>query len=129
VEAQPGKNQTYVVTNYGKEIAGTLTRRAHSSPHMMGGQNVVCMASAHANAEICRDMSPTVLSHAAKTSPIVCMTDGSASEDERPIVIDRAAYNQGENAKFQPRIEESDVMSAMVAKGPHAVAYKDQTEG
>jgi hypothetical protein len=58
------------------------------------------------------------------------MADDSATDQgERPIVIDRAAYNQGENAKFQPRIEESDVMSAMVAKGPHAVAYKDQAEG
>jgi DNA (cytosine-5)-methyltransferase 1 len=78
VEAQPGKNQTYVMTNYGEEIAGTLTRRADSSPSPMGGQNVVCMASGHANAEVCQDMSPTVLSHAAKQAPIVCMADDNA---------------------------------------------------
>jgi DNA (cytosine-5)-methyltransferase 1 len=39
-----------------------------------------------------------------------------------PIVIDRAAFNQGENAQYEPRIEEGETMSSLVAKGPHAVA-------
>ncbi len=39
-----------------------------------------------------------------------------------PVVIDRAAYNQGKNALYPPRIEESEVMSSLVARGPHAVA-------
>jgi DNA (cytosine-5)-methyltransferase 1 len=38
-----------------------------------------------------------------------------------PIVIDRAAFNQGEGALYPPRIEESETMSALVARGPHAV--------
>ena len=38
-----------------------------------------------------------------------------------PIVIDRAAFNQGINAKYEPHIEESQVMDTLVARGPHAV--------
>lgn len=37
------------------------------------------------------------------------------------IVIDRAAFNQGVNAQYEPHIEESDVMDTLVARGPHAV--------
>ncbi|NBW23654.1 MAG: DNA (cytosine-5-)-methyltransferase, partial [Caulobacteraceae bacterium] len=40
----------------------------------------------------------------------------------QPTIIDRAAFNQGENAQYEPRIEASETMSTLVAKGPHAVA-------
>lgn len=54
-----------------------------------GGEGVgpLCMASNHTNAEICDGMAPTLLSHMQK---------------DAPIVIDRAAYNQGANAKYPP---------------------------
>jgi site-specific DNA-cytosine methylase len=42
---------------------------------------------------------------------------------ETPIVIDRAAYNQGENARYEPVIEESQTMPSLVARGPHAVGH------
>ena len=47
------------------------------------------MASNHTNAEICDGMAPTLLSHMQK---------------DAPIVIDRAAYNQGANAQYTPHI-------------------------
>ncbi len=40
----------------------------------------------------------------------------------QPTIIDRAAFNQGENAQYEPRIEEGETMSSLVARGPHAVA-------
>lgn len=40
---------------------------------------------------------------------------------QEPIVIDWAAFNQGENAQYTPHIGQSDVMDTLVAKGPHAV--------
>ncbi len=40
----------------------------------------------------------------------------------QPIVIDRAAFNQGENAQYDPVIREDNAMPSMVARGPHAVA-------
>ena len=39
----------------------------------------------------------------------------------KPVVIDRAAFNQGENAQYDPHIGESEVMDSLVARGPHAV--------
>ena len=38
-----------------------------------------------------------------------------------PSVIDRAAFNQGENAQYVPHIGESEVMDSLVARGPYAV--------
>ena len=38
-----------------------------------------------------------------------------------PIVIDRAAFNQGINAQYEPHIEASETMDSLVARGPHAV--------
>ena len=38
-----------------------------------------------------------------------------------PIVIDRAAFNQGVNAQYEPHIGESETMDTLVSKGPHAV--------
>jgi len=43
----------------------------------------------------------------------------------QPIVIDRAAFNQGENAQFDPHIEQTDVMDPLVARGPHADGVRD----
>jgi DNA (cytosine-5)-methyltransferase 1 len=49
-------------------------------------------------------MQPSVQSHHAQT-----------------FVVDRAAFNQGANALYEPRIEESEVMPTLVSKGPHAI--------
>lgn len=46
-------------------------------------------------------------------------TGGDAGLD--PILIDRAAYNQGENAQYEPIISDNPVIPALVARGPHAV--------
>jgi DNA (cytosine-5)-methyltransferase 1 len=40
-----------------------------------------------------------------------------------PIVIDRAAFNQGEHAQYDPIVRHDDAMPSMVARGPHAVAF------
>lgn len=40
----------------------------------------------------------------------------------QPTIIDRAAFNQGQNAQYDIKIEEGQTMSSLVAKGPHGVA-------
>ena len=40
-----------------------------------------------------------------------------------PILIDRAAFNQGQNAQYQIHISDEPVTPSLVAKGPHAVAF------
>ena len=77
--------------------------------NLMDRQSVVCLQDGQANGGICDDHAPTL-----------------NAMHEQPIVIDRAAYNQGENAAYPPHIEQTEVMDPLVARGPHAVAHKAQ---
>ena len=40
-------------------------------------------------------------------------------------VLDRAAFNQGVNAKYDPLIKEQETMPTLVARGPHAIQQRD----
>jgi len=40
-------------------------------------------------------------------------------------VLDRAAFNQGINAKYDPLIEERGTMPTLVARGPHAIQQRE----
>jgi DNA (cytosine-5)-methyltransferase 1 len=44
--------------------------------------------------------------------------------EEQPILIDTAAFNQGENALYQPHISDDPISPSLVAQGPHAVFVK-----
>jgi len=44
---------------------------------------------------------------------------------EPPILIDRAAFNQGINAQYNTHISDDPVSPSLVARGPHAVATSD----
>jgi DNA (cytosine-5)-methyltransferase 1 len=45
--------------------------------------------------------------------------------EKKVIALDRASFNQGENAKYDFEISDSGVNSTLVAKGPGAVCYED----
>lgn len=91
---------------------------AEEVTHTLDGANgqVVCMASAHYNAEVLDDLCTTQTARQFKTAPIIAA--------ENPVVIDRAAYNQGANALYPPHIEQTNLMDALVARGPHAVCHR-----
>ncbi len=65
-----------------------------------------------AYAQICEEQSPTLLSRDYKDAPIV---------SQPAYGIDRAAFNQGQNALYKPTIEEEQ-QPTLTAKGPGAVA-------
>jgi DNA (cytosine-5)-methyltransferase 1 len=77
--------------------------------HALGGASLFVMSSGQANAAISKDVAHTL--NATHETQTVAM----------PVVIDRAAFNQGENAQYEPHIGESEVMDSLVARGPHAV--------
>ena len=53
-----------------------------------------------------------------------CLRSKSADTDHIPcVVMDRSAFNQGENAKYNIGIDENGVAFSHIAKGPGAVAY------
>jgi DNA (cytosine-5)-methyltransferase 1 len=49
--------------------------------------------------------------------------EGGYSILEQPVFLDRAAFNQGENAQYKPQITQDGVASSMVARGPAAVMW------
>ena len=51
---------------------------------------------------------------------------GGRKQGPKPVVIDRAAFNQGENAQYDPHIAEAEVMDTLVARGPHAVCFEHE---
>ena len=81
--------------------------------NLIDRQSVVCIESGNSNAAAnpFEELSPT----------LNCMS-------EQPIVIDRAAFNQGGGALYSPHIERSEVMDPLVARGPHAVALPTSSE-
>ncbi len=59
-----------------------------------------------------------------------CLRSKSADTDHIPcVVMDRSAYNQGENAKYNIGIDENGVAFSCIAKGPGAVCYCLQGNG
>ena len=62
----------------------------------------------------------------------VCYTlntiDRPAVAYAEPIVLDRAFYNQGQNALYEPQYYEDGTVPTLVAKGPSAVAYWDGSQ-
>lgn len=61
VAASPGsKNQHYVCTQYGDEVAGTLTARHDSSPCPDRGANVVCISDDTAKAAVDEELCGTL---------------------------------------------------------------------
>ena len=51
------------------------------------------------------------------------MTTKSYKSGVVTVDIDRAAYNQGQNAQFDIGVDESGKAQKVIAKGPGAVAY------
>ena len=45
-----------------------------------------------------------------------------SSSESHPVLVDRSAFNQGKNAQFDIKIEETETVPSLVARGPHAVA-------
>jgi DNA (cytosine-5)-methyltransferase 1 len=65
-----------------------------------------------------------------KSFTIATSPDQWLFEDKKTIVLDRASFNQGQNAQYDAKIEESNTTPTLVARGPHAVfALAENTIG
>jgi DNA (cytosine-5)-methyltransferase 1 len=76
--------------------------------------------SLHGNPAPCREKGQRI-APSVTTGPPFSRTGNDRVEAEA-IVIDRAAFNQGENALYDPMIEKTNIMPALVARGPHAIS-------
>jgi DNA (cytosine-5)-methyltransferase 1 len=50
-----------------------------------------------------------------------CVLQPMQTKNPSVIVVDRSAFNQGENALYKPYIEKTETMPTLISKGPHAV--------
>lgn len=91
----------------------TLDTLCHNPTCNQGG-TVICVATQQGGAEVAENLCPTVTAAAGMSGnnqPFLC------------YAIDRAAYNQGENAQYNIGIDDSGIAQTLVAKGPGAVCY------
>jgi DNA (cytosine-5)-methyltransferase 1 len=72
---------------------------------------IVCMATQQGGAEIRTD----------DKSPTLTAAAGMSGNNQPVIAIDRAAFNQGKNALYEPKISEDGINSTLTAKGPSAI--------
>ena len=87
----------------------TLTSRMGT-----GGGNVpMVMETFHAT--VYENVSPPLKARDYKDPHIVC--------GDTPICIDRAFFNQGQNAQYEPQYYEDGTVPTLVARGPSAVAH------
>lgn len=98
----------------GKSSANIQENKAPTLCTTHGGEPVICMATQQGGAEIRTDDKAPTLTAAA----------GMSGNNQPVIALDRASFNQGQNAKYDFEITDSGVNSTIVARGPSAVAYK-----
>ena len=92
---------------------------------------VACLGDWRAPAEVLslREGLRGYLEAGGKKRKGVAADAGSGAPASIPVVIDRAAFNQGVNAQYEPHIEETEVMDSLVAPGPHAVGQPIAIQG
>lgn len=84
------------------------------------GVPCVCVATQQGGAEIRED----------NKSPTLTASAGMSGNNQPDVVysLDRAAFNQGKNAQYDPEITDSGIASTLVQKGPSAVCYWDGSQ-
>lgn len=101
----------------GTQVAGTLTaNNANGAQRMPDKENFNCVIEAvGVNGDIAGTLDASYFKGC-----------GMRQGMERDVVaIDRAAYNQGQNALYEPQFYTDGTASTIVARGPSAVAYKE----
>jgi DNA (cytosine-5)-methyltransferase 1 len=110
LRANAGDNQMSVA--YG--IQGSMIGRADHPGCNQGGMAVVEPAYCIGNGQVDQ------LKLSEKVGALNCMHDQQAvlHSVEEPIVIDRAFFNQGQNAQYEPQVYTDGTVPTLIAKGP-----------
>ena len=121
-------------------VCGTLRRETHGHEPLVAQPIAVDWRTAQVDVEMTGTLKTDLAKMSGPCIAVDCFnqtinektsqTIGSSASDVNhygavlePTIIDRAAFNQGENAQYEPRIEEGQTMSSLVARGPHAVQH------
>lgn len=127
-ERRTAERRCRCVTQYGDEIAGALTARGDSSPCADRGQNIVCMASAQANAEITEDFAPAQCARQYKDPPIICVADDNVNAAIDENLCGSLKVGGGQTLRSVPSNGE-DVIGALCARDFKGVGNQYVSEG
>ena len=117
---------------YVADTARTLDLNGGNPACNQGGIAIVSALGIQQNADGDVSISDTAYTlstngnASGRNAPVVCLQGSMIGREDRHGVVyalDRAAFNQGENAKYDFEISESGINSTLVARGPSAVAY------
>lgn len=124
-----------VQTNYGSDLAGTLTARGDSSAGPMQGQNVVCMTDTQTHSSVSDDGTVgTITSHSMKDAPAVAsfavrMREGKAGGGKDPLVQDEVSgtiatgndqtiFSFAQNTRDEVRVQGDGTLSGALSASP-----------
>ena len=108
------------VDTYNQTLTGSKSKTLIAGHQDADGVPCVCVATQQGGAEIREDNKSPTLTAAA-----------GMSGNNQPYVVyslDRAAFNQGKNAQYDPEITDSGIASTLVQKRPSAVCYWDGSQ-
>ena len=105
----------------GSQVVGTLTaHNAGGNQRMPDKENFTCVLEPIIKSEVMSLETFHCNSEVEKIPPLKARD----YKDPLVIAIDRAAFNQGENAQFQFQVDLGGVAQTVVARGPGAVCYE-----
>lgn len=143
-----GNGQAHVTENYTEEISQTLNCMhdpmtilepcayqlvgVNSNSMKSSNPNSGCYETEQAGTITTNGCVPNNQGGTAIMEPVsnsgcrVSYGETDSAVESHPVVVDRAAFNQGKNAQFDIKMEETEIVPTIVAKGPHAVAQPVQ---
>ncbi len=102
------------------ETAGALKKRDYKDATDLVIENISNEKTA---STITKQLSEQSGQDLGATGMLVVAT---AEEKEKPIVLDRASFNQGENALYDAKIEQTEITPPHIARGPVAVCHRKE---
>ena len=111
IDQQGGKGGA----NYAEDVMPTLCADSHGTPH----------AVAYAQQTYQKVTGPLMAnSHPGSYTGQDAFSDMLVAGPEKPIAIDRAFFNQGQNAQYDPALYEDGKNPTLVARDPNAVCVR-----
>lgn len=96
----------------------------YNPPSEITGEGTAARSGRNVENAICYDMThaDAIIREYKEKVPTLQNRMGTGG-NQVPIYLDRAAFNQGVNAAYDPIIKESEISQALVSRGPSAVCY------
>ena len=115
------------IDGYNGDIVGDKSSTLGVNCRMVSGRNGVLIEKEQtpfckSHRAVSAD-DATTWKHAERANTINTFDQGETRVNELVVAVDRAFFNQGKNAQYEPQTYEDGTTPTLVARGPSAVAY------